>query len=229
MAAVTTMPGQHTIAKTRPRHASKAPVISCLLVDIGGVLLTDGWNHEDRAMASKKFALNADEMEIRHRQAFETYEADALSLDRYLDLVIFYRPQSFSRKRFTAFMFAQSQPIPAMIALVRALKEKYRLKVVVISNEARALNAHRIKKFALDTFVDSFVSSCFVHLRKPDPEIFRMALDIAQVPAHQVVYLEDTPMFVDIADEMGIHGILHTDVATTSAALATFGLMVEKP
>jgi putative hydrolase of the HAD superfamily len=72
--------------------------------------------------------------------------------------------------------------------------------------------------------VDAFISSCFVHVRKPDADIFRLALDVAQAPARQVVYIEDTPMFVQIAEGLGIRSILHTDYRSTSARLASLGL-----
>ena len=98
------------------------------------------------------------------------------------------------------------------------------MKIAVVSNESREVNAYRIQKFKLATFVDSFISSCFVQLRKPDVEIFRLALDIAQVPAQQVVYIENTPMFVQIAEGLGIRSILHTDYRTTCADLAALGL-----
>ena len=115
-------------------------------------------------------------------------------------------------------------PILKMIELIRRLKARYGLKIVVVSNEARDLNAHRIRKFKLDGFVDSFVSSCFVHLRKPDADIFRLALDIAQTPVRQVLYIENTAMFVQIAEGLGIRSILHTDYKSTCAKLASFGL-----
>ncbi len=98
------------------------------------------------------------------------------------------------------------------------------LKIIVLSNEARELNAYRIHKFRLDGFVDAFVSSCFVHLRKPDADIFRLALDIAQTPVRRVLYIENTAMFVQIAEGLGIRGILHTDYRSTRAKLASFGL-----
>ena len=111
-----------------------------------------------------------------------------------------------------------------MIELVRRLKARYGLKIAVVSNEGRELNAYRIRQFKLDGFVDSFISSCFVHIRKPDADIFRLALDIAQAPARQVVYIENTPMFVQVAEGLGIRSILHTDYRSTCAKLASFGL-----
>jgi putative hydrolase of the HAD superfamily len=119
-------------------------------------------------------------------------------------------------------MFAQSKPFPEMIDLVRTLKVRHKLKIAVVSNEGRELNAYRIRKFKLDAFVDAFVSSCFVHVRKPDADIFRLALDIAQAPARQVVYIDNTPMFVQIAEGLGIRSILHTDYRSTCAKLAAF-------
>lgn len=121
-------------------------------------------------------------------------------------------------------MFAQSKAYPEIIHLVLELKAKHRLKIIVLSNEARELNAYRTHQFKLDEFVDAFVSSCYVHLRKPDPEIFRLALDIAQTPAEQIVYLENTAMFVQIAEGMGIRGLLHTNYQSTRAELSALGL-----
>jgi len=89
----------------------------------------------------------------------------------------------------------------------------------VVNNEARELNAYRIRKFKLDAFVDSFISSCFVHIRKPDADIFRLALDVSQAPARKVVYIDNTPMFVQIAEGIGIRSILHTDYESTRAKL----------
>ena len=116
-----------------------------------------------------------------------------------------------------------------MIELIRSLKARYGLKIIVVSNESRELNAHRISTFKLAGFVDAFISSCFVRLRKPDAAIFRMALDIAQTPARQIVYIENTPMFVQIADGLGIRGLLHTDYKSTRAQLAALGLNMSEP
>jgi putative hydrolase of the HAD superfamily len=121
-------------------------------------------------------------------------------------------------------MFAQSKPYSEMIELFARMKVRHGLKMAVVSNEGREVNAYRIHKFKLDGLVDAFISSCFVHIRKPDADIFRLARDIAHVPARQVVYIENTPMFVEIAEGLGIRGILHTDYKSTCVKLAQFGL-----
>ena len=212
------------IQPTEESTMKKATAITCLFLDIGGVLLTDGWDHHARKRAAAHFKLDLAEMEDRHHLTFDTYEEGKLTLEEYLGRVVFYQKRPFTRAQFRRFMFAQSKPYPEMIELVAQLKARYGLKIAVVSNEARELNAYRIRKFKLDGFVDSFISSSFVHVRKPDADIFRLALDIAQTPARQAVYIENTPMFVQIAEGLGIQSILHTDYRSTCAKLASFGL-----
>jgi putative hydrolase of the HAD superfamily len=204
----------------------KATAITCVFLDIGGVLLTNGWDHHARKRAATNFKLELSEMETRHSLNFDTYEEGKLTLEEYLGRVVFYQKRPFTRAQFRRFMFAQSRPYPEMIRLAAQLKVRHGLKIIVVSNEGRELNAYRIRKFRLDGFVDSFISSCFVHLRKPDADIFRLALDMAQTPARQVVYIENTPMFAQIAEGLGIRTILHTDYQSTCAKLASFGLEV---
>ena len=202
----------------------KATVITCVFLDIGGVLLTDGWDHHARKRAAMNFKLKWAETEARHHLTFEIYEEGKLTLDEYLDLVVFHQKRPFSRAEFRRFMFAQSKPYTKMIELVAQLKVRHGLKTAAVSNEGRELNAYRIRKFKLDGVVDSFISSSFVHVRKPDTDIFRLALDIAQTPARHVLYIENTPMFVQVAEGLGIRSILHTDYRSTCAKLNSFGL-----
>src|SRR5512135_1616417 len=202
--------------------------ITTLFLDIGGVLLTDGWDHHARKRAATTFKLQLSELERRHHLTFDTYEEGKLTLEEYLGRVVFYQKRPFTRDQFRHFMFAQSKPDSEMIERIAQLKVRHGLKIAVVSNEGRELNTYRIRKFKLDGFVDFFVSSCFVHVRKPDADIFRLALDIAQVPARQVVYIENTPMFVQIAEGLGIRSILHEDYRSTRAKLASFGLQNDK-
>jgi HAD superfamily hydrolase (TIGR01509 family) len=199
--------------------------ITTLFLDIGGVLLTDGWDHHARKRAATTFNLELSEMEDRHHLTFDTYEEGKLALEEYLGRVVFYQKRPFTRAQFRRFMFAQSKAHPEMIDLITLLKARHGLKIAAVSNEARELNAYRIRQFKLNGFVDFFVSSCFVHLRKPDADIFRLALDIAQVPVKEILYIENTPMFVQIAEGLGIRSILHMDYRSTRAKLVSFGLV----
>ena len=200
--------------------------ITTLFVDIGGVLLTNGWDHTMRQQAAKEFGLDYDDLNERHHLTFDTYEEGKLTLDEYLSRVVFYAERRFTREQFRTFMLAQSKPYPEMINLIRNLKMTYRLRVAAVSNEGRELTVHRIQTFALGSFIDFFVSSCFVHFRKPDADIFRMALDIAQAQPEDIIYIEDRQMFVEVAKGLGLRAIHHVDYATTREALAGYGLVL---
>jgi putative hydrolase of the HAD superfamily len=203
---------------------SESTEITTLFLDIGGILLTNGWDHNMRRHAAQVFDLDYEEMNERHHLTFDTYEEGKLSLYEYLNRVVFYEERPFSLEEFKAFMFEQSQPYSEMIEMICNLKEQHHLKTAAVSNEGRELTIYRIEKFNLGEFIDFFVSSCFVHFRKPDKDIFRIALDIAQVPPSQVVYIEDRPMFIEVAESLGIKGITHRSYESTRLSLQALGL-----
>jgi len=202
--------------------------ITTFFLDVGGVLGTNGWDHKSRELAAKTFDLDYAEMSHRHDMSFGAYEEGKLTLDSYLDRTVFYRPRPFSREEFREFMIAQSQPDHAMLALMAELKQKYGLKVVITSNEGRELVDYRIPNFGLDKLADYFIFSCFIHIRKPDPSFYRMALDMNQVAPEEVVYFDDREMFVEVARGLGIHGVWQTSIETTRAALTDLGFTTAK-
>lgn len=202
--------------------------ISCLFLDIGGVLLSNGWDHEFRQRAVEHFHLDSDEMENRHSLMFVTYEEGRITLDEYLDRVVFYQKRDFPRDQFKEFMFSLSTPDLGMIAFIKKIKLQYGLKIIAVSNEARELNTYRINTFKLNEIFDFFVSSCYVNRRKPDAAIFRLAMDGAQVPLDEIVYIDNLQMFVNVAKDLGITSIHHTDYLSTAKALADLGLPVKE-
>ncbi|CCH51480.1 putative hydrolase of the HAD superfamily [Fibrisoma limi BUZ 3] len=198
--------------------------IKALFLDIGGVLLTNGWDRDARRRAADLFGLDHDELNERHHLTFDTYEEGKLSLDDYLKRIVFYEERSFSELEFTRFIMEQSQPFPDMIQLISQLKQRHGLKLLAVNNEGREINEYRIKQFGLDKFIDAFVSSCYVHFRKPDTDLFRLALDVAQVDPQQVVYIDDRRMFVEVARSMGMNCLHHTSYESTVQVLANLGL-----
>jgi putative hydrolase of the HAD superfamily len=201
--------------------------ITTLFLDIGGVLLSDGWGHDFRNQAAEKFHLDKKEMEERHSIMFTTHEEGKITLEEYLNHIVFYQDRNFSHTEFRDFMFSLTTPYPEMIAFIKKLKLQYGLKIVAVSNEARELNAYRINTFMLNEFIDFFISSCYIHARKPDASIFKIALDSAQVPPNEVVYIDDVQLFTDIATDIGIKSIRHITWQSTSEALAHMGLQIE--
>lgn len=210
-----------------PIRLGMAPVMTTLLLDIGGVLLTNGWDRYARRRAADEFGLDHDDMNERHHLTFDTYEQGRLSLDEYLNRVVFHEPRSFDRQQFRNYMFDQSKADDGMIDLIRTVKHANGLKVVAVSNEGRELTEHRIATFKLASIIDFFICSCFVHHRKPDAEIYIMAMDAAQAEPAQAVYIDDRKLFVEVAGGLGIHSIHHTDPERTARALAALGLHTE--
>ena len=164
-------------------------------------------------------------MEDRHRLVFETHEEGKITFEEYLGRVVFYKKRPFTRSQFRRFMFAQSRSYSEMLDLVAQLKVRHELKIAVVSNESREVNAYRIRKFKLDGFVDSFISSCFrSHPQTRRGHLSAGARHRPDASAATYCYIENTPMFVQIAEGLGIRSILHTDYKSTCAKLALFGL-----
>lgn len=216
------------IRSDEEKTLSTTTAITCRFLDIGGVLLTNGWDHHARRRAVTNFNLEWDEFEHRHQLNFATYEEGKLTVEEYLNRTVFYVKRPFSRDQFWEFMTAQSQPYSEMLDLTARLKARHGLRIAVVSNEARELNAYRIRTFKLYQLVDCFVSSCFVQVRKPDLDIFRLALDVAQTPPERIVYIENTPLFVEVAGSLGIRGILHANYESTREELAALGLRADE-
>lgn len=200
--------------------------MKALFLDIGGVLLTNGWDRIARNRAVEKFNLDKDEVHERHHLTFDTYESGKLSLDEYLNRVVFYENRSFSKDEFKAFMFSQSQELPGMLNFIRELKKKNGLKITAVSNEGRELIDYRIQKFKLFEIFDAFIASSYVHFRKPDVDIYKIALDITQIQPDQIAYLDDRHMFVEVANSLGIYGIHHTSYESSKQRLSRLGLIV---
>jgi len=203
---------------------SESHDIRVLFLDIGGVLLTNGWDGKTRRRAGEQFGLDLEEMNERHHLTFDAYERGLLSLDEYLRRVVFYQDRAFTPEQFKEYMFRQSQPLDDNIEVFKKIADANGLRVGSINNEGRELAIHRIREFRLTELFEFFITSSFVHSRKPDADIFRLALDIAQVPPEQAVYVEDRLMFVEIARELGIHSIHYESLEKTLGALADVGL-----
>jgi len=205
------------------RSVADAP-ITALFLDVGGVLLTNGWDRRSRRAAAERFGLDYDAFDERHHLTFDAFESGQISLDEYLDRTVFHDARPFSREDFRAFMFDQSAPLAGMRELIGRLKAKHGLRVVAVSNEGRELTLYRAEKFGLMTLFDCYLASSFVHLRKPDPALFQMALDVAQRTPAESLYIDDRPLFVEVAADSGLRGLVHRSLEETRDALASFGL-----
>lgn len=190
-----------------------------IFMDIGGVFLTNGWDHEARKKAYAIFGLDESTTEALHHFIFNIYEIGKISLDEYLNTVVFHKERPFSRAEFKNFMFGQSKEKPEMLQWFRTWNRRHDFRIYSVNNEGKELNDYRINTFDLRDCFDGFISSCEVGMRKPDPDIFRLARGIAQVPMDHCFYFDDRPMHVEAARKLGIRSFVHTDFDSTRKIL----------
>jgi len=183
------------------------PQISAIFWDVGGVLLTNAWDHTQRVAALERFRLDEKEFHSRHEMVVSSFERGKISLDEYLERTVFYRNRPFNRDEFRDYMFSLSQPMPEVLAFARALAASGRYFMATINNESRELNLHRIEKYGLREIFRLFVSSCFVGLRKPESGIYRLAIETTQINPEACCFIDDRALNLEIAAKMGMRTI----------------------
>ena len=193
--------------------------IKVVFLDIGGVMLTNGWGHESRQKAAEVFGIDYNEMNILHNFIYNVYEIGSISLDEYLDTTVFHCHRSFTKAEFKEFMFAQSVELPQMLSWLKTWKKQTDLPVFALSNENRELNDYRIHTFNLLELFDGFFSSCYLGYRKPDPRIYKIALEITQIKPEECIYLDDRAMLVNVAKRLGMNSIHHQDFEVSKEIL----------
>jgi putative hydrolase of the HAD superfamily len=200
--------------------------ITTLFWDIGGVILTNGWDRASRKEAADTFRLDPDEFHDRHELTFPAFDSGLITLNEYLDRTLFYRPRSFSREEFTAFMFAQSKEYPDTRAILDKVSASRKYFVGAINNEPLELNQFRIEAFHLRKNFLVFFSSCYVHSRKPEESIFRVALEVTQRPPEQCVFIDDRPLNLESPRRLGMNTIHHQNAEQLRSELGKFGVEV---
>lgn len=191
-----------------------------LFLDIGGVLLTNAWGHESREKAAELFKLDFKETEHLHNFIFNVYEIGKITLDDYIEIVVFNKERNFTPESFREFMFGQSVELPGFLQWLKEWKSQNpSVRIFSINNEGKDLNNYRIEKFELHKCFDGFVSSGEVGMRKPDPGIFELAMGIAKVPPEQCYYFDDRIILAQAAARLGMNAFQHTDLETTKAII----------
>ena len=183
------------------------PTVHAIFWDVGGVLLSNAWDHTQRMAALEHFRLDEEEFHSRHEMVVSSFERGKISLEEYLDRTVFYRNRPFGRDEFRNYMFSLSQPMPEVLAFARALVDSGKYFMGTINNESRELNSYRIEKYRLREIFRLFVSSCFVGLRKPESGIYRLAIDITQINPEECCFVDDRALNLECAAKLGMHTI----------------------
>lgn len=197
-----------------------------LYTDIGGVLGTNGWDTALRRRLCAQFNVDFDQIEARHHLMFDSYERGFLSLADYLRYVFFQSPRPFTVADLRDYTFNQSIVWPENVAFFQHVKRVNKLKMGLISNEGQGITEHRVGKFGLRQLADFMVISHYVHMRKPDHEIWHLALNLAQAHPHEAIYVDDREMFVNVAAELGFTAVHHTSLESTRNRFRELGLDV---
>ena len=201
--------------------------ISAIFWDVGGVLLSNAWDHEQRQQALKHFNLDGVEFESRHQMLVSSFERGKITLQEYLERTIFYRPRPFTPEAFKEYMFSLSQPIQETLQLAKDLSRSCKYLMSTINNESKELNLHRIQTFGLREILSLFVSSCFVGLRKPEEAIYCLALEITQRPPEESCFIDDRALNLESASRLGMHVIQMKNAEQLRQELQTLGVARE--
>lgn len=197
-----------------------------ILFDVGGVLLTNGWDRRERTAAVEYFNLDGEDLEARHLAIFAAWERDAMDLDAYLDQVMFYKPRSFSRDEFFEFMLSQSKLLAdGALSILKEIAASDKCVVGALNNEARATNEYRFSTFGLREYFQLAFSSCYFGLRKPDLAMYRRALDILGRPPERVLFIDDRQQNLDGAAAAGMKAILFEEADALRGRLQELGVL----
>lgn len=203
--------------------------ISTILWDVGGVLLTNGWDHEERASVLAHFGVDRNEFEDRHPEANDVWEKGLITVDEYLYRTVFWKPRSFTPEEFLDAMKAESRVLKdSALGILEDIAASQDVDIGMLNNEARELNDYRIEQFGFTGYFDFFFSSCYVGLRKPAPRIYQLALDVLQCEPGEVVFIDDRQGNADAAASLGMHGIKYEGSEKLAQALSRFEIHVGK-
>ena len=200
------------------------PEIHAIFWDVGGVLLSNAWDHTQRIAALEHFRLDEEEFHSRHEMVVSSFERGKISLEEYLDRTVFYRDRPFTRDEFRDYMFSLSQPIPEVLAFARALANSGKYFMGTINNESRELNLHRIEEYGLREIFRLFVSSCFVGLRKPDSGIYRLAIETTQFNPEECCFIDDRALNLECAAKLGMYTIQMQGLEQLRSELGKLGV-----
>jgi putative hydrolase of the HAD superfamily len=196
-----------------------------ILFDVGGVLLTNGWDHCERRDVLEQFGLDCAEFEARHPMPNDAWERDAITAKEYLDATVFYEPRNFTADDFLAALFAESVPLPnGGLSILQELAASGKWMLGCLNNEAREPNDYRLQKYNLREAFDVTLSSCYLGLRKPQPAIYRRALDILGTPAERILFIDDRQENVAGARAAGIRGLRFDGAEQLRRDLETLGV-----
>jgi len=199
--------------------------IETIFFDIGGVLLTNGWDQNQRASVLPKFGVDLAEYEKRHDAANYFWERGLKDARWFFDQTVFYEPRKFTFEDLWPEVVGQSRLLypetGEILGLLRGLRQ---YRVATLNNESRELNNYRINNFGLRQYFDFFICSGYAGEMKPGRAIYRTALEVSGAPAAETLFIDDKQENCEVARAMGMQAIHFTSPAGLRSSLTEFGI-----
>ncbi len=203
---------------------SDRPSITTIFFDIGDVLvevnerggmaeivrltgLAPEWLGS-RMAGKNLYALERGEITLRdyHAAAFKDAGADPpITYDRF--------------EQFWTGLLMDPTPVTDLLPALRK-----QARVFFLSNSNQVHIDYLRENYPFMALADGVISSHEVGHRKPDREIVRLALDRADIPAEQALFIDDKPENVAAARELGIHAHHYTGLPGLVGFLSGCGL-----
>jgi putative hydrolase of the HAD superfamily len=197
-----------------------------ILFDVGGVLLTNGWDRRERGAVLDRFGLDREVFEARHREAYRAWERGVVPVETYLNSTVIHEPRNFTPEAFFQAICASSELLPhGALGILQELAASHRYMLGTLNNEPRETQAYRFRQFGLEQYFSITLTSCFLHLRKPDVSFFKKALDLLCCPPERILFIDDRKENTTAAAHVGMKALQFENADQLRRELDVLGVL----
>jgi HAD superfamily hydrolase (TIGR01509 family) len=203
--------------------------IRTLFWDIGGVVLTNGWDIDQRTKVLSRLGVDLEAYEEVHERANYYWERGLITAKEFFAQTVL-NPNPKLDLTFDIVwkqVCAQSKVLhPECLDILAELKRQGRYRLATLNNESRELNGHRLDAFKLRSLFDYFICSGYVHEMKPLPGVYRSAIDISGFEARTALFIDDKEENCESAKVLGMQTIWFKNPEQLCTALADYDIHV---
>jgi len=214
-------------------------MIKAIIFDLGGVLMTDVPLKEIAEDLSKRFTPSAEEIwaylypseywelltlgKITEEEYWDDF-LKALKISGKLEVrsekseVRSQKLKKELKKKVRSSLF----PLGHSTRIINLLRNRY--KLAILSNHAKEWSEYMKQKFDLFKSFDPIIFSCDVGFRKPDPQIYEMALERLKCDPEECIFIDDKKRNTDAAEKLGMKGIVFEQASRLLEDLLILGL-----
>jgi FMN phosphatase YigB (HAD superfamily) len=202
-----------------------SPPIKTIFWDVGGVLLTNGWDKGQRTEVLTRLGVDLADYESRHDEANYFWERGLSTAEHFFNLTVLNQNPQLTFSELWPQVCAESRILhPGSLNVLGELATSKRYKLATLNNESRELNAHRLDGFRLRPFFDYFICSGYVHEMKPHPGIYQAAIEISGHVAETALLIDDKVENCEAAAALGMQTVCFESPAQLRDELAQLGV-----